>query len=202
MNPAPGISTVIICATLLSACTPGSDHPAPDITAQTAPTRLPAGIVRVTGGGNTRVAKAGQANCQPPSAAETAGALATTNALRARHGLAPLRLDATLQRAAQGHACDMARLGLMGHGAGGNSGPAARIKALGYRPRITAENIAAGHFSLDRVMGEWAASPGHRRNVTITGLRDFGIGRAVAADGRSVFWAAIYAEPARPGARP
>ena len=83
----------------------------------------------------------------------------------------------------------------MAHRGSKTTGPAQRVKALGYPTQITAENIAAGPFSLTRVLGEWNASAGHLENINIPQLRDVGIGRAIGSDGRTVFWSAVYAAP-------
>ncbi|MDO5642485.1 MAG: CAP domain-containing protein [Paracoccus sp. (in: a-proteobacteria)] len=162
--------------------------------AHAASPRLPRGIVHVSGANaGVRVAGAGAALCRPTTPAEAAAALAATNALRTGRKLAPLHTDPRLQRAAEVHACEMAQRGVMGHGGASGSGPMARVKQAGYRPRMTAENIAAGHFDMTRVHQEWARSPGHLGNIVIDGLQHHGIGFAVAADGKSIFWAALYA---------
>ena len=83
----------------------------------------------------------------------------------------------------------------MAHRGSSSSGPAARVKALGYAPRLTAENIAAGPYSLNRVLAEWNASRGHLENIYIPQVREVGIGRAVGSDGRTVFWSAVYGAP-------
>lgn len=173
--------------------------PEPDITVRssTMSPRLPSGIVRTDGHGELYLVASGNARCLATNAAEAEAALAATNATRAAQGLAPLKTDPRLQRAAEAHACDMAQRGAMTHAGGKSKGPMGRIKPLGYAPRLAAENIAAGRFDLDRVLAEWSSSPGHRANITISGIRDFGIGQAVAADGKTMFWAAVYAQPKR-----
>ena len=70
-----------------------------------------------------------------------------------------------------------------------------RVKGAGYRPAVTAENIAAGPFDLARVLAAWNRSPGHLGNIMLPPVSDFGIGHAVAADGKTIFWAAVYAAP-------
>ncbi|MDO5613663.1 MAG: CAP domain-containing protein [Paracoccus sp. (in: a-proteobacteria)] len=137
----------------------------------------------------------GQAVCHRTSAADLAAGVAATNSARARAGLPPVRGNTVLARAAQQHACDMAERGRMAHVGRGTSGPSQRVKALGYQPRITAENIAAGPFSLNRVLAEWNSSSGHLANINIPQMQEMGIGRAVGSDGKTVFWAAVYAAP-------
>lgn len=118
-----------------------------------------------------------------------------TNALRQKAGLPRVSPNPLLSRVAARHACDMARRGLMTHKGSGTPGPGARVKANGYMPMLTAENIAAGPYSLGRVLAEWNASQGHRDNILIPQVRDYGIGSALAADGKTRFWAAVYAAP-------
>lgn len=137
----------------------------------------------------------GAATCPETTAAENAAGVAATNRVRRAKGLAPLTPDPVLALAAARHACDMAQRGRMTHAGTSTKGPAMRVKALGYRPALTAENIAAGPFSLDRVLGEWNRSPGHLANILIPQTRQYGIGHAVAADGKTVFWAAVYGAP-------
>lgn len=137
----------------------------------------------------------GAAECFATSAAENAAAAAATNAARKAAGLPAVTPDVTLARAASAHACDMARRGLMAHHGSTTKGPAARVKALGYAPKLTAENIAAGPFSLSRVLSEWNRSSGHLENINIPQVQEVGIGRAIGSDGRTVFWSAVYADP-------
>lgn len=138
---------------------------------------------------------AGTAQCVATSLAENAAAARATSLRRARSGLPPLRANDRLARAAAQHACDMARRGVMAHQGSRTRGPAQRVKGVGYRPAITAENIAAGPFDLAGVLTAWNASAGHLGNIMLPQARDFGIGRALGSDGRTVFWAAVYAAP-------
>lgn len=142
-----------------------------------------------------RASAPGQAQCVATSPRENAAAAEATSRQRAAGRLSPLRPNDKLARAAAQHACDMARRGVMAHGGSRSTGPAQRVKGAGYRPAITAENIAAGPFDLATVLASWNASPGHLGNIMLPQVRDFGIGRAVGADGRTVFWTAVYAAP-------
>ncbi|WP_246184969.1 CAP domain-containing protein [Paracoccus aestuariivivens] len=103
--------------------------------------------------------------------------------------------DPRLARVAAAHACDMARRGLMSHKGSSTRGPMPRAKAAGYAPTIVAENIAAGPYNQPQVLAQWAASSGHIANIMIPQLRDFGIGKAVGSDGKTVYWSAVYAAP-------
>lgn len=143
-------------------------------------------------GYDQRVSVAGAAQCGIVSSGEVAVAAARTSALRARSGAAPVHPNAQLTRIASEHACHMAKTGLMSHAGPGNEGPKQRARAVGYAPRIIAENIAAGPYDLGRVLAEWERSGGHRANATLEPVRDFGIGAAVGPDG-SRYWVAVYA---------
>lgn len=138
---------------------------------------------------------AGTPECFQTSAGDNATGARMTNIARARAGLVPVVPNALLAKAAAAHACDMAARGRMTHVGSKTTGPGPRVKALGYRPVLTAENIATGPFGLNRVLAEWNASPKHLDNIMIPQLRDFGIGRAVSADGKWVFWAGVYGAP-------
>ena len=135
----------------------------------------------------------GAVSCKPPNAALNAAGADATNRARSAAGLPQVRANSLLAQVAADHACDMARRGQMTHSGSTTSGPAERVKARGYDTRITAENIAAGPFDTGRVLAEWQKSPGHRANILLPQVDEFGIGRAVGADGRTQYWAAVYA---------
>lgn len=107
--------------------------------------------------------------------AERALILQQTNALRAAHGLPPLRRSIALDEIAQDWSAQQARAGSMSH-----------------RPDFTAmypagwnrasENVAAG-YAPGSVVDAWAASPGHRANM-LSSATDIGIGVAVSSSGR------------------
>lgn len=137
----------------------------------------------------------GKAACLATSGAQNQTGAAATNGLRRSSGLPPVRSNMLLAKVAAEHACDMATRGRMTHKGSTTAGPGPRVKAAGYAPMVTAENIAAGPFSLPRVLAEWNASSGHRENILIPQVADYGIGQAVAADGKTRFWAAVYAAP-------
>ena len=187
--------TILSVVLLLAACAAPPEQPQMTARTSTLSPKLPKGIVRTNGKGEIMAAAAGQAHCVPTSPEAAAAALAATNRARAARGLTPLRTNARLQRAAEAHACEMAMRGAMTHAGTKTTGPMARTKGQGYAPRLTAENIAAGRFDLNRVLSEWNSSPDHLSNVVIPGTQDYGIGQAVAADGKTTFWAAIYGKP-------
>ncbi len=142
-----------------------------------------------------QVGQPGQATCVATATAHNAAGAQATNIARARAGLPPVQANPQLARVAAQHACDMALRGRMTHLGSTTTGPSMRLKQTGYQPSIAAENIAAGPFSLNRVLSEWTASPGHLDNILLPQVRDFGVGQALAEDGRTVYWAAVYAAP-------
>lgn len=142
-----------------------------------------------------QVGQPGQADCVATSTMQNQRLAASTNAARRQAGLPPVQSNSLLAEVAARHACDMAERGRMTHIGSTTSGPGDRLRAQGYRPAISAENIAAGPFSLERVLNEWAVSSGHRANMLLPQIRDVGIGQAVAADGRTRYWAAVYSAP-------
>ena len=137
----------------------------------------------------------GEATCLATSAAQNGAGVAATNSVRRAAGLAPVQSNMLLAQVAAQHACDMAQRGRMTHVGSKTTGPGPRVKAKGYAPMLTAENIAAGPYDLPRVLSEWNRSAGHLRNINIPQVRDYGVGQAIGADGKTRFWAAIYAAP-------
>lgn len=144
-----------------------------------------------------QVGQPGDAACIATSAAENQRIAARTNAARSLAGLPPVQSNSLLAEVAARHACDMAARGRMTHIGSTTSGPGDRLRAQGYRPAISAENIAAGPFSLERVLHEWTISSGHLANMMLPQIREVGIGQAVAADGRTRYWTAVYSAPSQ-----
>lgn len=155
------------------------------------PVRAADDAVMARGGGGGRAT----VTCYAASAQENEAAVRATNATRRARGLPALRANGDLALAAARHACDMARRSALSHRGSKTRGPLQRLRLTGYRPGLTAENIGAGPWGLDRVLQEWVRSRGHLANILIPQIRHYGIGKAVAADGRTVFWAAVYSAP-------
>jgi uncharacterized protein YkwD len=131
--------------------------------------------------------------CSMPgnAAALMADAGAAMNAQRKAGGRKQLGRDAKLDEAAQSHACWMAANDTFSHKGAGGSLPKRRIKATGYQTRLTAENIAWGQSSGGEVIAEWMASSGHRKNILLNGVDEYGVGVALM-NGRPV-WVMVYA---------
>ena len=99
------------------------------------------------------------------------------NRVRASHGLAPLRYDPRLQRAARKHSRDMLLTQIFEHGAFG-----ARMVHFDVRGSLTGENLAWGNGSFgtaNAIVRAWLASPEHRANLLRPGFTRIGIGDLV-----------------------
>jgi len=107
------------------------------------------------------------------------GLLRAVNATRTAHHLRPLRVDATLTRAAQSHSRDMVAHGYFAHGAFRN-----RMLAFHARGPFVGENLAWGVGSMaspGAIVNEWLASPEHRANLLRPGFVRIGIGTSVGS---------------------
>ena len=117
------------------------------------------------------LAAATSAGARGVSSSETS-LLQTMNAVRTSHGLAPLRVDVRLVRAARGHSADMMRRQYFAHGS-----VAARALAAGARGPIFGEDLAWGTGATAQwVVSRWLASPSHRAVLLRPGFRRVGIG--------------------------
>ena len=111
-----------------------------------------------------------------PTRAE-ADLLLTVNQVRAQHGLAPLRVDLPLERAARAYSAHMIRTGTFAHG-----DYRGRIARYGARGAVLGENLAwvvGGNATAQAIVQMWLASPSHRANLLRPGFRRIGIGRRV-----------------------
>lgn len=129
-------------------------------------------------------AGAAEAACSVPRNAEavTAEAARLINAERSRRGLRALVFSARLQRAAEGHACDMAGRGVMSHQGSDGSDFGRRLRRSGgCAPG--AENVAAGYRSPNSVVEGWMGSRGHRANILHRRVTHVGIALAMPRSG-------------------
>jgi uncharacterized protein YkwD len=115
------------------------------------------------------------------------------NRIRTEAKLKKLTVNRKLTAAAQAHAEDMAARRKMTHTGGDGSSSSERVKARGYRYFRTGENIAAGYFTVDRLMKGWMDSPGHKRNI-LGGFSEIGVGCAVDEAGKR-YWCVTFGLP-------
>lgn len=100
-----------------------------------------------------------------------------TNRERGLVGREPLVPSRELEVAAQKHADNMARQGILSHSLDGR-GFMDRAIAEGYQFSAGGENIAEGAFSSRDVVGMWMRSPGHKENMLSAEYSEIGIGTA------------------------
>jgi len=93
----------------------------------------------------------------------------------------PLRWNAKLDAAAQGHAADMASKNYFSHTSKDGSSVADRVSRRGYDWRAVGENIAAGQRSAEDVMDSWLRSAGHCRNIMSPSYTELGVGYATTS---------------------
>ena len=143
--------------------------------------------------------------------------MAAMNARRADAGLAPLREDARLDKAAEDRIRDMEELGYWSHIAPDGRTPFMWLRLRNYEYRAAGENLAAGFDTTDLMVLSWMESDGHRANILSSSFQDCGIaiiegstkgpanghsvvvlfGRSVASDAPQT--AAAVKPPSEPG---
>ena len=112
------------------------------------------------------------------------------NAERRNRSLPPVARSPILDGVALAHARDMAGQGYFSHTGRDGSAPHDRLRAVGYRPCLSAENIAAGQSSVPEVVRDWMRSSGHRDNILRAGVQQYGA--AASAEGH---WVLVLARP-------
>lgn len=99
------------------------------------------------------------------------------NHYRAVNGLPSIYVDVRLQRAAEGHAHDMANRGYFSHMSPEGCSPSCRAEQQGY-PGSSGENIAWGYYTATKAVAGWIGSPGHRDNILTEAYWTMGAGLA------------------------
>ena len=110
------------------------------------------------------------------------------NAYRADHGLAPLKINAALMRAARAHSRDMVQQHYFDHTALDGESFSQRLLRYGFDWTSAGEAIgqASGLTSptsaADSAMQMWRQSPPHNRILLTAGFKAVGIGAWCSAD--------------------
>lgn len=125
-----------------------------------------------------------------------------TNAFRALNKLPPVRIDATLSKAARGFAQFLAASTIFSHEADGRR-PVDRIKASGYAACSTAENLAWHSDSrgfetvqlASQMVEGWKGSPGHRKNLLMEHATETGVAVVKARHEEKYFAVQLFARP-------
>jgi hypothetical protein len=123
----------------------------------------------------------------PVMAAESPAELISS--FRLKHGEVRVVRDATLDRIALEQARAMAAKDHLSHEV---LGPFTRRVAPARAGRA-AENIAYGHESFEKTLGQWIDSSGHRRNLLLHKASRIGIASARDASGKRTYWAMVIA---------
>ena len=90
----------------------------------------------------------------------------------------PLVWDARLERAAEVHARDMAEHRHLEHRGTDGLGTGDRVRRAGYDWRVLGENLARHQVSVEQVVGDWMASPGHCRLMMDPTMLELGAAEA------------------------
>lgn len=132
-------------------------------------------------------------NCVVPSNAnELATAIAQgLNANRAANRLRALDYNPKLGQAAMVHACDMTERNFFGHDGSDGSNVQNRARRVGYRDCLIAENLAWGYPRPEQIIDGWMNSPGHRHNMLLARVDEFGI--AIAQGAQGPYWVLVLA---------
>lgn len=110
----------------------------------------------------------------------------------------PLKLVASLNKAALRHARDMAQHSYMAHVGRDGSTPAGRVTAAGYVWRAVGENVASGSNTPEQAVEDWLKSPGHCANLMSKAYTEMGVAFAVnPASAAGIYWSQVFAAPFR-----
>ena len=144
----------------------------------------------------------------PPAAADSVNArldrmYKLINQIRKKHNLGPLMANAKLSLAAANHAKDIAEHDLFGHRGSDGSHLEDRLKRVGYKYKLAAENVAGGLESPEKTVDSWMNSAPHRHNMLDPNMCRIGLGYAFLKDDGGVYtyhhyWTIVLARP--PGA--
>jgi len=102
--------------------------------------------------------------------------LTLVNSERAKAGLKPLKLNATLTKSAQAKAVDMHDKHYFDHTSPTYGSPFDQMTKFGYKYSYAGENIAQGQKTPKEVMDAWMNSAGHRANILNSNYTEIGIG--------------------------
>jgi uncharacterized protein YkwD len=108
---------------------------------------------------------------------------------RIKHGEVRVVRDATLDRIALEQARAMAAKNTLSHEVLGSFN--GRIAPA--RAGRAAENIAYGHESFEKTLGQWIDSSAHRKNLLLHNASRIGVASAKDVSGKRTYWAMVIA---------
>jgi uncharacterized protein YkwD len=139
---------------------------------------------------------AAQAPVGDPALASLEAQLYTAiNGIRAQHHRVTLTRDPTLDRAARGHALDMATRHYFSHETPEGLNPVDRIQRAGATDfTLAAENVGmtSKRNPNQEIVQGWMHSPAHRENLLAPAFNATGLGIARAADG-TYYYTQVFA---------
>ena len=101
--------------------------------------------------------------------------IALMNDYRTDHGVAPLRADAQLMKAANDRMRHMEEESYWSHDSPDGVTPFVWLKVRDYDFQYAGENLATGFETARLLVESWMESPGHRDNILSTDFDDCGI---------------------------
>lgn len=113
------------------------------------------------------------------------------NALRAAHGLQPLRWDDTLGDTATAYAGELSAGGVLTHRGRSGGSVLERYRSQGGTATLVGEVLGAG-AGLSEVIAAWGLSPAHRDILLDARWTHAGAGRLALSDGTEL-WVALFA---------
>jgi uncharacterized protein YkwD len=114
---------------------------------------------------------------------------ALINHYRANHGLATLKVNLNLQRAASAHSGNMATHHMLSHSSYSGMSWSQRIRWYGYKGSWIGENLAVGLWTPRDTLRAWINSAPHRANLLGSHYRVIGIGVSKGVwSGRSAYY--------------
>ena len=115
-------------------------------------------------------------------------AVGLINQFRASNGLPPVIVDSSLVEAARYQAVAMASANVLSHEIGGDF--TSRMNSAGFYYANAAENVGAGHSSVEDAINAWIRSPHHHDNMLMKDATRIGMVVADAPNSRyRNYWA-------------
>ena len=130
----------------------------------------------------------------PEASSLESGMLDWINQQRAERGLRPYKRSTVLDRAADYHACDMAKYDYFAHSRSGGPKLGSRMKQAGYKLKAGSENIAyTQQKKVSSAAIIWRNSPPHWHAIIDPSMRDIGL--SVVNDGGRILWVMDVGRP-------
>jgi uncharacterized YkwD family protein len=111
------------------------------------------------------------------------------NSERAKYGLSPLTLNASVTKVAQAKAEDMKNNNYFSHTSPTYGSPFDMLKSFGVSYKTAGENIAKGQKTPEAVVSAWMNSEGHRANILNKNYTQLGVGYT---GGSSPYWVQMF----------